>query len=446
MAARRPVSPPSAAELAAVRIERVGAEGDGIGRLADGTTVYVPFTLPDELIRARVLGRRGDGRVAALDAVLETSGERAAPPCPHFGACGGCVLQHWRDEPYLAWKSGLLRDALRRAGYGDAPISPIVSTGPAQRRRMDVAVRRTPKGMIIGLHARGGAAIDLTDCHVLHPALFALLARLRPLLNGLQAVRREASVVANLLDTGIDLLLHTDAPLAAPDRAALVKFAQAQDLPRLSWARGQQEPEPVLILRPAVVTLSGVAVTPPPGAFLQATETGERAILAAVLGALPDRMPPRARIAEFHAGCGTLSFALVQRGRVTAFEGDAAAVSALKGAVNRAGLSGRVDAMQRDLVRQPVAASDLAGFAAVVLDPPHTGAAIQMAQIAAARPPRVIYVSCNPAALARDARLLHDAGYRLLAATPIDQFLWSARLESVCAFENSSLHTARGQA
>ena len=104
----------------------------------------------------------------------------------------------------------------------------------------------------------------------------------------------------------------------------------------------------------------------------------------------------------------------------------------MRAAANQAGLAGRVEASQRDLARQPLMPAELARFAAVVLDPPHAGAAAQTAQIAAAKVPVVIYVSCNPSALARDARLLRDSGYRLLSASPIDQFLWSSRLEAVC--------------
>jgi 23S rRNA (uracil1939-C5)-methyltransferase len=188
------------------------------------------------------------------------------------------------------------------------------------------------------------------------------------------------------------------------------------------------------MLRSPVALLSGVAMTPPPGGFLQATRAGEAAIVAAVLAGLPDRLLPRARIADLYAGCGTLSFALAQHARVAAFEGDAASAAALRSAANQAGLAGRVEVTHRDLARQPLMPTEFAGCAAVVLDPPHAGAAAQTAQLAAAKVPAVIYVSCNPGALARDGRILHDAGYRLAAAVPIDQFLWSARLEAVCVF------------
>jgi 23S rRNA (uracil1939-C5)-methyltransferase len=466
----------SRSEAVSVTIDRVGAEGDGIATAPDGATLYIPDTLPGELVRAEKLRPQGDGWFAPLEGILRESEARVSPPCRHFGECGGCVLQHWRDQEYRAWKTGLLEAALRRAGFADPQIAPIHVTPPRSRRRMDLAARRTPQGIVLGLHRRlipspatretvstipspltrekvstipspatrervrvrvsqpPGTICDLTECHVLHPALFALIAPLRALLTRLQSLRREASIIANLLDSGIDLLLRSDAPLDRADRDRLIDFARAHRLPRLSTAPMQGEPEPVIILQPPCVTLSGVTVEPPPGAFLQASREGESAIVQAVLAGLPEKPPARARVAEFYAGSGSITFALAQRVRVAAWEGDIAAAAALRQAVNRAGLAGRVTITQRDLVRQPVATGDLGAFAAVVLDPPFAGAAAQMAQIAVAKPPRAIYVSCNPAVLARDARMLRDAGYKLLAATPIDQFLWSARLESVCVF------------
>ena len=149
-----------------------------------------------------------------------------------------------------------------------------------------------------------------------------------------------------------------------------------------------------------------------------------------MLAGLPAKLPARSRIIELYAGSGTITFALAARTRVLAVEGDAASVAALR----RAAAGKRIETLQRDLARQPLSAAELKGAAAIVLDPPHAGAGPQMAQIAAAAVPVVIDVSCNPAALARDASTLRAAGYRLQSATPIDQFLWSARLESVCVF------------
>ncbi len=268
----------------------------------------------------------------------------------------------------------------------------------------------------------------------MHPDLFALIGPLRALLNRLRTVRKEASAVINLLDSGPDFLLRGDAPLEQTDRNLLIDFARDHGLPRVSWALGTDTPETVCLLRPAVTSLSGTTVGPPPGAFLQATAAGEAAIGAQVLGALPAKLYARSRVAELYAGCGTISFALAPKVRVAAYEGDRDAFVALRTAANNPAATGRVEAVQRDLTRQPLSAKELGAFAAVVLDPPHNGAPEQTGQIAASGVGTVIYVSCNPNALARDGLLLKQAGYRLEAVTPIDQFLWSARLESVCVF------------
>jgi 23S rRNA (uracil1939-C5)-methyltransferase len=243
-------------------------------------------------------------------------------------------------------------------------------------------------------------------------------------------LRREGSLIANLLDCGPDLLLRSDAALALQDRLTMTDFARTHGLPRIAWSQGNDEPEPVAVLRQPTTLLSGVSVMPPSGAFLQASPSGQAAIITAVLDALPNK----GRIAELYAGCGTITFAIAQRARVAAWEGDAPSIAALRAAANQAGLAGRIAATQRDLARQPLQAKELTGFAAVVLDPPAAGAAAQVAPIATAKVPVVIYVSCNPATLARDAKTLQQANYRVLSALPIDQFLWSAQLESVVVF------------
>jgi 23S rRNA (uracil1939-C5)-methyltransferase len=350
------------------------------------------------------------------------------------------VLQHWQDAAYRTWKSGLLEGALRGAGFALPGALELVAGLPGERRRLDFAVRRTGGRIILGLHgSRSAEVVDLTDCIVLHPTLLALLAPLRALLQGMRAIRRQGAVVINLLDAGPDLLLRGDATPSLEDRIALTDFARTYGLSRVSWAHGVDRPggyvtESICLLRPTTTVLSGITVRPPPGAFLQATEAGERAIVDAVLRGLPGRLPARGRVAELYAGCGTLTFPLSGALRVAAWEGDAACFAALQQGINQGGLSGRVTATRRDLARQPLSVKELSGFAAVVLDPPHAGAAAQIATIAAAGVPTVVYVSCNPATLGRDAKVLKGAGYALAGATAIDQFLWSARLEAVCVF------------
>ncbi len=307
---------------------------------------------------------------------------------------------------------------------------------PAARRRIDLALQRDGERILVGLHQRRGrAVVDMHACPILHPRLFALAGALRGVLPRIAGFRKAGSAVANLLDSGIDLLLRTDSPLQAEDRVRLTELARAVGACRISWAdehgpRGGSGSEPACTLDSATTMLAGVTVAPPPAAFLQASREGEAAITAAVLAGLPAALPRKARIVELFAGCGTLTFALAKRARVVAYEGDPAAHDTIRRAI----AGRRIEATLRDLARQPLTAKNLAGAAAIVLDPPFGGALAQLPAVAASGVARVIYVSCNPAALSRDARMLSQAGYKIAAATPIDQFLWSSNVESVTVF------------
>jgi 23S rRNA (uracil1939-C5)-methyltransferase len=378
---------------------------------------------------ARAAGTRAGQKVFVLDELLARAPHRAEPPCPHFGSCGGCAAQHMADALYANWKASLIADALARAGFAAAPLAPMARTPPGARRRADFALARAADGtMRLGFHARRSrVVVDLRACYVLEPRITVLLDPLRAMAGDLSCFGGCGSAVVNLLDHGCDLLLRTDCSLGTADRTRLVNLARALGLVRIAWARAEDAPEPIVQLAPPTITLSGRAVVAPPGAFLQASREGEAAIIAAVLDGLPRRAR---RIADLYAGLGTLSFALAARGRVAAFEGDAAAHAALRASAGGT----RVVPHRRDLARQPLQPHELAEFDAVVLDPPHAGAAPQVAALAASRVPHVAYVSCNPAALARDARTLRQAGFALVAATPIDQFLWSAQLECVAHF------------
>ena len=414
-------------------IEAIGAAGDGIAHDEARRPVFIPFTLPGEVVEAEPGPARGEGRAATLTAIETPSPDRVPPPCPHFGTCGACVVQHWADAPVAAWKSARVAEAIARAGFPAVPVAPATASRPQSRRRADLAIRRSAQGITIGFHARGAAEpFDMHACFVIHPRILALVAPLRDMMTRVAALHRVGSAMVNLLDTGPDLWLRTDGPMAPKDRATLAAFAAAHGITRIAFSReGSREPPEITAQDgPANVILSGNAIPVAPGAFLQATPEGEAAIIAAVLDGLPRRMPGRPRIVELHAGYGTLSFPLSARGRVDAYEGSQEAAAALDSAAGRAGA--RIKATRRDLVRQPLLAPELNGAAALVLDPPFIGAAEQAAILARSTIPRVIYVSCNPAALSRDlAAFARAPGWRVEKAVAVDQFLWSSQVEAV---------------
>jgi len=361
---------------------------------------------------------------------------RISPPeqmtqhCQHFGVCGGCAV----DDRHAIDKFSLLESALTRAGFADAPIAPLVEVPAGTRRRADLAATRKGTDIALGLHkSRGNDVVDMRECALLRPEFLPLLAHLRELLRSLTAFRRAGSVVINWLDNGPDILLRLDAEFLPPDRKRIIEFAKTHGSPRISIATGEDVPEPVVIITNPMLHFGSVTVTPPPGGFLQASAEGEAAIIAAVLAGLP-KLSAKSRIVELFSGAGTLSFPLAAHAGVEAYEGDAASVAAAETAARAANLAGRIVFSRRDLHRRPLQPAEMAKAAAVVLDPPFAGAAAQMRFITASGVARVIYVSCNPEALAHDSATLHRAGYEVISATPIDQFPYSGNLESVVVF------------
>jgi len=216
----------------------------------------------------------------------------------------------------------------------------------------------------------------------------------------------------------VDLRVTGGKPLDGPLRAALGGFAG--HFVRLTW-----EDEPIFAATSPLVRLGNAAVTPPPGAFLQATAHGEAALLSAV----EEVTDGASRIADLFAGCGTFALPLARRAAVHAVEGEASLLAALDAGARHARGLKPVTTEMRDLFRRPMMVSELSAYDAVVIDPPRAGAEAQTRALAEARVPRIAAVSCNPVTFARDAAILTRAGYRLNWVQPVDQFRWSTHVE-----------------
>ncbi len=404
-----------------MRIDRLGGRGDGIADGADGP-VYVPLSAPGDVVEAKIVGRRGDTAVARIDRVVEEGPQRRAPDCAHFGACGGCALQHLEEGFYAAWKAERVATALAQHGL-DSDIAPLVSVAPGTRRRVRVAFRRTAGGTVLGFReAAGKRIVNVERCPVARPEIVAAFPALRDFL---QSHATSGEVALTLTETGIDATVWADREPDLDLRMDAPAFCEANGIVRLNWAREGSAPEPVIAFDAAEMSWGGRTVTLPPDAFVQPTEEGEAVLRDFVLEAAGEA----ARVADLYAGCGAFSLPLAAAGKhVRAVEGLAAQTDALHRA------DPYVETETRDLARQPLRSEEFGGVDAVVLDPPRAGAAPQAEQIASSGVPCLAYVSCNPATFARDARTLVDGGYRLERVQPVDQFLWSPHVELASVF------------
>jgi 23S rRNA (uracil1939-C5)-methyltransferase len=274
---------------------------------------------------------------------------------------------------------------------------------------------------VLGFNAaKSHQIIDLRECHILRPELFALVAPLRRLLASLLQPRRGAEVQLTLVDQGPDVLLKGVPAQGLEAIEALTSFAATQGLARLSIDQGLG-PESLFEPQPATITLGGIAVGFPTGSFLQATEDGENALVEAVRDAIGQTQ----RIADLFAGLGTFALAT---GAASAAEASRDAAMALKHAAPSCTVE------HRDLYRRPLGTHELARFDGVILDPPRAGAEEQVGALARSAVSRVAYVSCNPATFARDARMLAGGGFRLEWIRPVGQFRWSTHVELAACF------------
>jgi len=383
-------------------IVRIAARGDGV--TAGGQ--HVPFGVPGDALEA--------------DGTLIPGPHHQVTPCRHFPECGGCQLQHVDDEAYRGYLISRVATALAQHELATEFREPHLSP-PKSRRRATLRALKLGQGVVVGFNeAKSHRIVDMRECHILRPELFALVEPLRRLLGGLLQAKRTAEVQLTFVDQGPDVLLKGVSPEGVEAIEALTSFGAEQGLARLSIDQGLG-PEPFYEPQPATVSLSGTPVQFAPGGFLQATADGEAALVACVREAVGEA----ARSADLFAGLGTFSLAT---GAAYAAEASRDASAALK----RAAPSLAVE--HRDLYRRPLDAGELAPFDAVILDPPRAGAAEQVAQLAQSAVRRVAYVSCNPATFARDARTLADGGYRLAWVRPVGQFRWSTHVELAACF------------
>jgi len=416
-------APLAAPEQRILAIEAIGARGDSTARGEKGP-IYAPFALPGEQVSAMVRGDR-----AEVIEVLTPSAERQAPVCRHFGRCGGCQLQHWKDEPYLAWKRGQVVTALKRCGLGGADVEPAVPAWGEGRRRAAFHAARLGGQVRIGFIERGGAKLTpIAQCPVLAPGLEATALKLAPLADLVLPQRGEITLHCLLTDTGVDVAIKGAGRPQALHRAALEQLSAIAET--LSLTRLAMDGEIVVERRKPRLRMGRAVVTPTPGAFLQPTALGEETLgslaMAAIAGA--------DRVIDLFSGIGTFSLRAAEFAEVLAAESDNDMLAALKAAADGAGGAlKQVEVLRRDLLRTPLSSLEMKKFDAAIIDPPRSGAKLQAEQIARSPIRKVAYVSCDPVSFARDVKVLIEHGFSLDRVTPVDQFRWSPHVEIVGA-------------
>ena len=398
-----------------VEISHLGAQGDGVVERAEGP-LFVPGGLPGE---TWCFGAGEPTRKTA-------SPDRQKPVCQHSSECGGCVAQHMAPVLYEAWKMEALTNAFSHRGIEVTPEK-LCGVGLGKRRRTTFGFQRSANGVAFGYHrAASNEIVNISECPVLVSKIASVLADLREISSTFAVAKKIGRMTVTELDDGLDIAIEAASrDLSPTERNELTKRAVSIGAVVFTF-----NGVPVVETGSAVLTINGARLSAPPDVFLQATSDVE-----VMVSEMMSRATKRAKCAaDLFCGIGTFTFPLAKRAKVTAFDGNKAAISGLCDAIKRNQGYKPIVAQQRDLFRDPLSVRELRAFDTVVINPPRAGALEQCKRLANSDVRTIFMVACSPATLARDARELLDGGYELASLTPIDQFVFSAHLESVAVF------------
>jgi len=420
-----------------LEIEALDAAGHGVARNPEGKVVFVEGALGGELVEAEVLQARPRFELARVVEVLRPAAGRRAAHCPHFGVCGGCATQHADARTQMAAKQRWLEDCLARIGkLRPGLLLPIVYGEEwGYRRRARLSVRRVPKrGVLVGFRERRSTYVaDMRVCPVLPPRIAALLPALRALIESLSVRERLPQVEVAAGDGAAALVFRHLLPLAPRDREQLGEFGRANGIQVWLQPGGPESAHPLAAAAPALayeLPEFGVRIAFGPTDFTQVNLGVNRVLVSRAVRLLEPR--PGERIADLYCGVGNFALPLARAGaEVIGFEGSAALVERARRNAAANGLT--VQFETADLLQPNLA--PYGPFEKLLLDPPREGAIGLVKALPEDWPRRIVYVSCDPATLARDAGVLaHAGGFRLEAAGVVNMFPHTAHVESIALF------------
>lgn len=405
----------------------IGTGGDGIARLPDGKTVFVPFTAAGDVVEADI-EKDGDVLRGRIVSMLEQGVGHVAAPCRHFGICGGCALQHIDDQTYQNFKKREVTAALEKSGVKIPRDFKTIFIPRATRRRANFAARVVKGKALIGFHERKSANIrDVPDCLLIHDDVRRVMEKFRVFVPQLVGDGQKLDILIQCVDGNAEIALTGKLAPGWEAQQALADALRACDLARISIrARDYEAYEMLLEAKAFYKRCESLLVKLAPGAFLQPSAEGERALVECVRDGAADA----SCVADLFCGNGTFTGPLAEGRKVIAVDNAADAIGSLK----KAG----VDARERNLFKEPMNEKELGGVDCVVLDPPRAGAVGQAAELAESNIPKIVYVSCNPQSFARDAARLIEGGYLLDKLTLVDQFIWSVHTELVGVFRKDA--------
>ena len=432
-------------------IESLDHEGRGVAHV-DGKAIFIEGALPGERVAYTSFRRKPTFENARADAILKASSQRVNPKCPHFGVCGGCSMQHLEPLAQAAAKQRILEDAFWHIARlrPETILPPIVGPSWGYRRRARLTVRKVEKkgGVLVGFHEKRSSYVAVMDsCAVLPPAISDLLPKLRELVGALSIPDRLPQIEVAVGDTPPALVFRILEALTPDDENKLRAFGDRHGVHIYLQTGG---PDTATIFHPADAPQPAyrlpdydVTLRFRPTDFTQVNHDVNRVLVRRALTLLDVR--PGESVADMFCGLGNFTLPLARQGaQVVGVEGSAPLIARARENAVFNGLADRIDYHVANLFA--VTPEQLAGwgrFDKMLIDPPREGAVELVKALGADAPARIVYVSCNPATLARDAAVLvHEQGYRIVAAGIANMFPHTSHVESIALFERDRVAPA----
>jgi 23S rRNA (uracil1939-C5)-methyltransferase len=441
-----------------LKVESLDLEAQGVAHNLEGKVVFIEDALPGEEVQVRVGRRKNNWEQATMTAMRNESSQRVRPKCPHFGTCGGCKMQHLHVGAQVATKQRALEDALWHLGKVKPGqlLRPIEGPAWGYRNRARLSVRFVAKKdkVLVGFHERKSSFVaDMDSCEVLPASMSAMLVPLRELIAGMDQRDQLPQIELAMGDEVTALVLRHLVPLSVADLARLRDFGAAQAIQWWLQSKGPDTVRPLDEGGPALAyALPEYGITMPfkPTDFTQVNPHINRVLVMRALRLLDAQ--PHERVIDWFCGLGNFTLPIATKAReVLGVEGSEALVQRSRENAALNGLAGKAQFAARNLFEMGVA--ELVAYGSAdkwLVDPPREGAlalAKALVDVGAdasqapgfAPPKRIVYVSCNPATLARDAGLLvHQAGYRCSAAGAVNMFPHTAHVESLAVFDRET--------
>ncbi|MBM3632776.1 MAG: class I SAM-dependent RNA methyltransferase [Alphaproteobacteria bacterium] len=413
-------------------VQELGQNGDGVV-IADTQRLYIPYASPGDEVSVELSLTKKNRYIVVNYEIMKHGANYVDPPCPHFGVCGSCQLQHLNDMTYTQFKRDKILKPLLFEGF-ESPQhlvkTPIVLPAGI-RRRANFNFRCLPKGVELGYHKyHSYELLTLKSCHILKPEIVSFMNPLLTVIGKSFPPGFEGEVFITAAENGLDVNIEVRdrTPLTLEQRELWGEFAAHQNLCRLIVTLKGKE-DFTLIRDTPYVLFDGVPVESNCRGFLQPSAKADEILTDIVTKLLP---PAPKRIADLFCGRGTLSLPLSRFAPVVGYEMDEPALLALKNASQKS--QRPITTVYRDLFKTPLKNNELSEYDVVVIDPPRAGAETQTNALANSAVPTLIYVSCNPLTFARDARVLVAGGYQIEYIQPLDQFRWTVHVEAIAKF------------